>query len=128
GMILGALIARVAPEHDRPVRRAGVLLFVTLLVGGSALGVQRWRGSYLMGLGIYPQNNTSRMIAALQKKVKQSPQDASAHYALAHAYFTNEQFPEGETELKRVLELEPKNTKAEMDLGATFLTQGRAKE
>ena len=128
GMILGALIARVAPEHDRPVRRAGVLLFVTLLVGGSALGVQRWRGRYLMGLGIYSQNNTSRMITALQKKVKQSPQDASAHYALAHEYFANGQFPQGEAELKRVLELQPENSTARMDLGILYLNGAQPKE
>src|SRR3984957_10623802 len=44
GLILGALIARVAPENGNPVRRVGVLIFVMLLVGGSAFGIYRWRG------------------------------------------------------------------------------------
>jgi membrane associated rhomboid family serine protease len=48
GLILGALIARIAPEHDRPLRRAGVLLFVALLVLTAAVGVQRWRGGYII--------------------------------------------------------------------------------
>jgi membrane associated rhomboid family serine protease/Flp pilus assembly protein TadD len=128
GLVLGALIARIAPEPDRPLRRAGVLLFVALLVGGSALGMQRWRSPYLRGLGIYPQDNSGRMIAALQKKVRQSPQDASAHYALAHAYFASGQFPEGEGELKRVLELQPANSEARMDLGAAYLNREQPKE
>jgi rhomboid protease GluP len=130
GLILGTLIARVAPQHDKPLRRAGVLLFMVLIVAGSAVGVQRWRGSTmrfersLMGSG----KNIDRMIAELQKNVQQNPQDPSAHYALAHAYFTRGQFSQGEAELKRVLELQPQNAKALMDMGAAYLSQDQPKE
>jgi|HubBroStandDraft_1064217.scaffolds.fasta_scaffold149544_2 rhomboid protease GluP len=47
GMILGALIARVAPERDQLLQRTGVLVFVAVLVIASALGVFRWRGSQI---------------------------------------------------------------------------------
>lgn len=130
GLILGALIARVAPEHNKPLRRAGVVLFVALFVAGSALGIQRWRGSS-MRFGraqIDAERNVERMIADLQKKIRQNPQDAHAHYALAHAYFSNGQVPEGETELKRVLELEPQNPRARMELGAAYLSHEQPKE
>ncbi len=130
GLILGALVARVAPGHDKPLRRVGVLLFMVLIVGGSALGVQRWRGpSMQFGRSLTDaERNVDRMISELQKKVQQNPQDASAHYALAHAYFSKGQFPEGESELKRVLDLQPQNTRARMELGATYLRQEQAKE
>ena len=131
GLILGALIARIAPEHDQPLRRAGVLCFVVLLVAGSALGVQRWRGGYPMHVGrstIYPDNSIDRAIAELQKKVQQSPQDASAHYELAHAYFAKGQLSQAEAELKRILELQPQDTRARMELGAAYLSQGQPKE
>jgi tetratricopeptide (TPR) repeat protein len=129
GLILGALIARVAPEHDKPLRRAGILLFMVLIVGGSALGVQRWRGSGMrFGSATDAQRSIDRMIGELQKKVQQSPQDASSHYSLAHAYFSKGQFPEGESELKRVLDLEPQNAKARMELGARYLNQEQSKE
>jgi membrane associated rhomboid family serine protease/Flp pilus assembly protein TadD len=130
GLILGALIARLAPEHDRPLRRAGVLLFMVLIVGGSALGIHRWRGSgvYFGRSAMSAQENVDRLIGELQKKVQQSPQDASAHYALAHAYFTKGQFSEGESELKRVLDLQPQDAKARMDLGAAYLSQEQPKE
>jgi membrane associated rhomboid family serine protease/Flp pilus assembly protein TadD len=129
GLILGALIALVAPEHDRPLRRVGVLLFMVLIVGGSALGINRWRGSGIrFGSAMDSQRNIDRMIGELQKKVRQSPQDPSAHYALAQAYFTKGQIPEGESELKRVLDLQPQNTKARMDLGAAYLSQEQPKE
>jgi rhomboid protease GluP len=47
GAILGALIARVAPERDQVLQRAGILLFVALIVIASAIGVFRWRGSQI---------------------------------------------------------------------------------
>jgi membrane associated rhomboid family serine protease/Tfp pilus assembly protein PilF len=128
GVILGALIARMAPQHDSP-RRVGVLIVVALTVVVTAFGVQRWRGSEIhFRSAIVAQKSVDRMIAELQKKVKQSPQDASAHYALAHEYFTSRQIPEGIGELKRVLELQPQNANARMELGAAYLSEGQAKE
>jgi rhomboid protease GluP len=62
GLILGALIARVAPQSDRPLRRVGVLLLMVLLVLGSALGVQRWRAGFPMHFSkqtFLPDNRSS---------------------------------------------------------------------
>ena len=128
GLILGALIARVAPQHDSP-RRIAVLSVVALTVVLSALGVQRWRGSELhFRSAINAQKSVDRMIAELQKRVKQNPQDASAHYALAHEYFISRQIPEAIAELKQVLELQPQSAKARIELGAAYLSQGQAKQ
>ncbi len=128
GLILGALIAFAAPEHGKPLQRAGVLLFVVVLLAGSAVGVYRWRGTGLRFGAIEAQRNLDRMIGEFQKKVQQNPQDPSAHYALARAYFSKGQFPEGESELKRVLDLQPQNVRARMDLGRAYLTEGHPKE
>jgi len=129
GLILGALIALAAPEHDKPLPRVGVLLFVVVLLAGSAVGVHRWRGyGRHFASAMDAQQNIDRLIGELQKKILQNPQDASAHYTLAHAYFSKGQFPEGETELQRVLDLQPQNAKARMDLGAVYLRQEQPKE
>ncbi len=128
GLILGALIALLAPEHNRPLRRAGILLFMVLILTGSALGIRRWRGFANFGSAMSAQRSIDRMIDLFQKKVQQNPQDGSAHYALAHAYFNKGQFPEGEAELKRVLDLQPQNLNARMDLGAAYLSQDQPKE
>ena len=129
GLILGALIARAAPQHDKPLRRVGVLLFMALIVAGSALGIQRWRGSGVrFGSARDASRNIDRMIGELQKKVQRSPQDASAHYALAHAYFAKGQLAEGESELKRVLDVQPQNARAHMELGALYLRQDQPKQ
>jgi rhomboid protease GluP len=123
GLILGALIAVAAPGRDKPIARIGILLFVVVLLAGSAVGVYRWRGSGQRFGMMDAQRNLDRMIGEFQKHVQQKPQDPSAHYALARAYFSKGQFPEGENELKRVLELQPQNTKARRDLGAAYLSQ-----
>jgi rhomboid protease GluP len=47
GAILGALIARIAPERDQVLQRTGILLVVALIVIASAVGVFRWRGSQI---------------------------------------------------------------------------------
>ena len=128
GLILGALIALLAPEHDRPLRRAGILLFMVLILMGSALGIRRWRGFANFGSAMSARPDIDRMIGQLQKKVQQNPQDASAHYILAHAYFNKRQFSEGENELRRVLELQPQNIQARRDLGAAYLSQSQPEE
>jgi membrane associated rhomboid family serine protease/Flp pilus assembly protein TadD len=129
GLILGALIARVAPQDDAPLRRVSVLAAVALVVAGGAWGVQHWR--YPMRFArssIYSQRNIDRMIADLQKKVQRSPKDPSAHYDLARAYFTQGQVTEATSELKRVLELQPQNTRARLELGAAYLSESQFKE
>ncbi len=129
GLILGALIARVAPEYDKPLKRAAIFTVVAVALVGSALGVQRWRGfSARMGRAAFSQNNVDKMITALRKKTQQHPEDAAAHYALARAYFNQGQLPEGEDELKRVLQLQPQNTDARMNLGAAYLGTEQPKE
>ncbi|HEY3974890.1 MAG TPA: rhomboid family intramembrane serine protease [Candidatus Sulfotelmatobacter sp.] len=128
GLIFGTLIARAAPAQDKPLQRAGVLLFMVLLVGGSGLAVHRWRGYGLAVSAQDRQANIDRIISSLQSKVKRNPQDVAAHYALAQAYFGNRQFSKGEGELERVLELQPQNTQALMDLGVAYLREERAKE
>ena len=128
GLILGALIARFAPQPDKPLQRMGILLFMVLILGSSALGIHRWRGpGFHFGSAMDAQKSIDRMIGDLQKRVRQTPQDAAAHNALAHAYFSKGQLVEGEGELKKVLELQPQNTRARMDLGAVYLRQDRPK-
>ena len=129
GLILGALIALLTPEQDRPLKRIAIVLFMVLILTGSGLAVQRWRGQGIhFGSAMDGQRSLDRMIGDLQNKVRQNPQDASAHYALAHAYFSKGQYPEGESELERVLDLQPQNVKTRMELATTHLGEEQYKE
>jgi len=47
GLILGALIAKLAPQRDHSLRRVAVLGIIALFVALSFLAVQSWRGSQL---------------------------------------------------------------------------------
>lgn len=123
GLILGTLIARFAPQGG--TRRVGIIAVVALAAAGSAFGLQRWRAPQLhfAQSEISRENNLERVIGDLQKKIQRNPQDASAHYALANAFFAQGELREGTEELKRVLDLDPQNAKARTDLGAAYLGQ-----
>jgi membrane associated rhomboid family serine protease/Flp pilus assembly protein TadD len=128
GLILGALIARIAPQED--ARRFSVIAVVAFAVAAFGIGVRHWRGApeRFARSGVFSEQNIDHTISDLQNRIKKSPQDASAHYALAHAFFTKGNFPEGTAELKRVLELQPQNASARLDLGAAYLELEQPKQ
>jgi membrane associated rhomboid family serine protease/Flp pilus assembly protein TadD len=129
GLILGALVARVAPAHDKPLRRAAIFSVVALTLVGSAFGVQRWRGfSPGMRRAGLSGNDPAQMIAQLRKIVREKPSFVPAHVALAKAYLSHGQFSEAETELKRALDLDPRNAEARLELGNLYLNQGRPQD
>ena len=131
GLILGALIARIAPQHDNPLRRASVLGVVALAVAAGAFGVQQWRGApYRLGRALesLSRSDPDRRIAQLEAIVKQQPNVAQPHFSLAVAYFDREQYPRAEAEFKRGLELQPQNAAARFSLGITILNEKRIAE
>jgi rhomboid protease GluP len=131
GLILGALIARIAPQHDAPLRRASVVAVVALAVLASAVGVERWRGGPMRvgrAFESLSDDDPNRAIAQLQAIVKQQPRMAQAHFALAQAYFQREQFPQAEAEFKKGLELQPQNAEGRFSLGITLLNERRPDE
>jgi membrane associated rhomboid family serine protease/cytochrome c-type biogenesis protein CcmH/NrfG len=126
GLILGALIARVAPQHD--VRRAGVLAVMALVVAGAVFGVEQWRGAPFRAARAFeslPENGPDRMIAQLQAVVRRRPNFTQAHFALGQAYFNQEKYSQAESEFKRVLDLEPQHATARFDLGLVYLNEKR---
>jgi Flp pilus assembly protein TadD len=127
GLILGALIARVAPQHDRPLRRAAVLSVVALALVGTAFGVERWRGHFVAGRARFSEESPQQLVSDLQKIVKQRPTFVPGHVALAKAYFQQDQFSSGVAELQRALELDPQNAEARMVLGAAYLEHAQPK-
>jgi rhomboid protease GluP len=130
GLILGALIARVAPDANAIGRRVAVLLFMVVVVAASALGVQHWRGFPIsFGRSLESLSESlDQTISRLRAVIQQRPNLAEAHFALARAYFGNEQFTQAESEFKRVLELQPKYKAARFELGMVYLNEKRAKD
>ena len=69
--------------------------------------------------------NSGDSIQRLQAIVKQQPNLAQAHFALAQAYYNKQQFPQAEAEFKRVVELQPQSSAARFDLGMVYLSEHR---
>ncbi|HXY00010.1 MAG TPA: rhomboid family intramembrane serine protease [Candidatus Limnocylindrales bacterium] len=128
GLMLGALIARVAPDHDNVARRAGVLALVAMVVAGAGLAVRQWRSApFRMGraLEAITPNTPDRVVAQLKEIVRQQPNSVQAHFALAQTYFGEEKFSEAEAEFKRVLQLQPQHAAARFELGMVFVSERR---
>jgi rhomboid protease GluP len=128
GLILGALIAVLAPQHDRDVRRVAIFATVTLVMAGGAAELAHYHGLPLR-LGrastLVEDGKSDRAAAQLEKIVKQRPNFVPARFDLAQAYFNQAEYAKAETELKRVLELEPQHGGARALLGMVYLNENR---
>lgn len=124
GLALGAVIARLAPQQDAPLRRASVVGVVVLAVLAAGLGVRQWRGGQMRLARMFEEAHGDR-VAQLQLIARQQPNSPAIHTALAQAYFAQQQFPQAEAEFKRVVELQPQNAEARFDLGMTYLSEKR---
>jgi rhomboid protease GluP len=124
GLILGTLIARLAPQSDAPMGRATVLGIVVLAVLAAGFGVRQWRGGPMRMARAF-QETSGDQVAHWQAIIKQSPNLVPAHFALAQAYLASGRYPEAEAELKRVIELQPDNIAARLNLGYLYLREQR---
>jgi rhomboid protease GluP len=128
GLVLGALIAGVAPHHDQPTRRLAVLVPVLVAVVGGAAWLNHSR-SYIVhterGNAFLWENKPDQAVAELQAALQQRPDYLPAHFGLAHAYSNRKQFEKAEAELKRVIELKPDDEFAYYDLGFVYLDDKR---
>jgi tetratricopeptide (TPR) repeat protein len=126
--MLGALIARVAPQPDAPARRTSVLAVGALVVLSVALGVNQWRGRQMRMWRSFEnlvESGPEGAIERLQAIVRQQPNSPRVHFDLGQAYFNFERYPEAEAEFKRVLELQPQENRARFDLGLVYLSEKR---
>ena len=128
GLVLGALIAKAAPNRDDAFRRIAVLLAGIVLVYGAAMWV-RHSHAFI----IHAQNaetflhdkKTDQAIAELQAVIRQRPDYRPAHYDLARAYWIKGDLANAETELKRMIALDPTDEKGPFYLGMAYLEQKR---
>jgi rhomboid protease GluP len=128
GLLLGALIARVAPQPDDAVRRVGVLALGIALVYGGAAWLHHSHAYVLhatKGQTLLTSNKTEQAIAELQTAVRQRPDYLPAHYSLARAYWTKGDFPSAEGELLRIIEIDPRDERAYFSLGMAYLEENR---
>jgi rhomboid protease GluP len=131
GLLVGALIARVAPKQDDAVRRVGVLTLGIALVYLGAAWLQ-YSHAYILHAAkaetLLTERKTEQAIAELQTAVRQRPGYLPAHYELARAYLVKRDFASAEIEFKRVLELDPSEERPYFYLGITYLNEKRPQQ
>jgi membrane associated rhomboid family serine protease/Tfp pilus assembly protein PilF len=126
GLILGALIALVAPAQSDIVRRIGVLLLGAAMVAGGVLWLQHSLGFMVHaqnGVGLLSQGKTDQGIAELRKTVAQRPDFVPGHQALARAYVAKHDYENAAAQMQRVIELRPRDDRAYNELGLIYLEQ-----
>jgi len=131
GLVLGALIAVVAPDRHEVFQRITVCLAVLAIVAGAGWWVNQSLGYVVVaqrGRMLLGQGRIDEGIVELERAVRVRPNYASAHFDLAHAYMMKAQLPQAEAELKRVIELEPRNEGAQYDLGMMYLKNNQLAE
>jgi membrane associated rhomboid family serine protease/Flp pilus assembly protein TadD len=126
GLILGALIARVAPNRDDILRRVGVLLVGVLMVS-MGVGWLRQTHSYLAhaqsGAMLLSEHKTGEAIAELEASVRLRPDFVPARFELARAYFLHGDLANAEAELKQLLAASPTDQRALYFLGYVYLEE-----
>lgn len=71
-----------------------------------------------------PDPALMKRIGELQEKVQQDSQDVKSMYELAALYFEFQQYPLAADLYNRVLDIEPKNVDARVQLGKAYFFQG----
>jgi membrane associated rhomboid family serine protease/Tfp pilus assembly protein PilF len=129
GLFLGALIAKVAPQHDAVGRRIAILLVGASLVVGGVMWLQGSR-AYMRhgqnGMLLLQKGKTDEAIAELQNTVRLRPNFAAGHAALARAYITKHDYENAAAEMQRVIALNPRSEDAYYRLGLIYLQQNLA--
>lgn len=131
GLIVGALIALIAPQHDHDLRRVAIFVVATLTLAGGAIELAHYHRLPLrFGRATFMAEDSQpgRAVAQLKKIVKERPNFVPAHFDLAQAYFNQSDYAQAETELKRVLQLQPQHAGARTLLGMVFLNQNRPQD
>jgi membrane associated rhomboid family serine protease/Flp pilus assembly protein TadD len=128
GLVLGALIAKGAPDPGQSVRRVAIFLLVLLGVSAGLMGLQHSH-SYLIHAQragrFLAENKSEEAIAELRRVIQERPDFVPAHFALAQSYLRKSDFGNAEIELRRVLELRPGSEDAAYALGILYLEQNK---
>jgi rhomboid protease GluP len=131
GLVLGGLIAKVAPE-ERLMPRLTVLALVAAILGGGAYELQRVRAfPYLMMRASEQaeEGKPDSAIALYEAAAKLRPGSAgSIHYQLSRLYWQKKDLAGVERELQKVLESYPRDEEVLNDLGGIRLELHRTPE
>ncbi len=128
GLLMGALIAKAAPDRNAWPSRVAVVCVMVAVVTGAGLWLDRSRGEQARISRAYQllgQNQGAQAITELQTLLRKSPNSTQVRFVLASAYQNLGRYAEAEGELRRILQSEPENRWANYQLGMAYLNDKR---
>lgn len=131
GLILGALIAKGAPDPDKPISRVVVFALAIALIGGGGawwLHSRDYIRHMQRGVGFLTEGKSDQAAAEFQSVIRQRPAYPPAHYFLARAYALKGDLANAEAEFQRVLELNPNNENSYYNLGFVYLQENKLQQ
>jgi tetratricopeptide (TPR) repeat protein len=131
GLLLGALIAKAAPDQDNVSRRVAALALACVLIfGGTAwwLHSRDYIRHMRRGVGALAENKNDEAIAEFQTVIRQRPHFALAHLQLANAYIRKGDFAKAKQELEVVVAFAPEDLRAPYVLGSLWLEEGKPEQ
>lgn len=131
GLLMGAMIAKVAP-HPRLMPRAAILVLVAAVLGGGVYAMQRSRAYPYYLARIQDEIEDGRIDAATplaNAAIKLHPEmGGMMHYQLAVAYWEKKDLPSAEGEMQKALAADSKNLDYLYGLGELRLQEHRLPE
>jgi membrane associated rhomboid family serine protease/Flp pilus assembly protein TadD len=131
GLILGALIALVAPGREQIFRRFAICAVVVAILFGSIRWVMNSRGYVVMaqrGAELLAQGKSDEALSYLQRAAQMKPDSVPVRRALAFAYLSKSQYDKAAEEFRRVIELGSKDEFDWYRLGSLYVEARRYPE
>lgn len=124
GLVLGAIITKLAPDRDHRARRFATLAIVFVLLGGSTawwLYSRDYQRHLQRGEGFLREGRTDQAIAELEKVIQKRPDLTVAYFDLGRAYAMKGDFANSEVAYRRVIQLNPRSKSGFNNLGYVLL-------
>ncbi|MFQ5543629.1 MAG: c-type cytochrome biogenesis protein CcmI [Nitrospiria bacterium] len=107
------------------------VIFLGFLVGGGSTGTYKlvhWKFAQESvvsdnGMAAQPPINPAEMVARLEKRLKENPDDLQGQMMIGRSYIAMERWAEAKKAFKKVLEMEPLNYTAHYRLGEILLSE-----
>ncbi|MFC4293716.1 tetratricopeptide repeat protein [Novosphingobium tardum] len=123
-------VAEAAPAA--PTRVGRIALAAAALIAIAAVGIAAWRGQQdtaappaATALENGQQPSVETVIARLEARIKQNPDDAEGWRMLGWSYFQTQRFAEAATAMKRATALDPRNPEYFSMLGESLVMAGK---
>jgi rhomboid protease GluP len=126
GLLLGAMMAKLAPDKEDAGRRIFVLGVVVLVMAGG-VGWQQHSNGYKVHLrrasALMEDNKVDEAIVEYEQAVRMKPEDGQIRNLLAWAVLAKGDTHRAAVELQKAIQADPKNAYAVYTLGTVYQTQ-----